>query len=145
MISNNRADYGSADEWLSALKQDGLWLSQLQQLQNSSPDAASTLRDIANEKIGRGETYGFWDSYNHQVEPVVREVWDMADLTLPKLKIQAIGMLSMEWLEQHSEKDVTNNTKKTSTKKKPVKPEKPRETMTFKRKSACIVLPCPVV
>ena len=100
MISNNRADYGSADEWLSALKQDELWLSQLQQLQNSKPSDASKLRDIAYEKMGKGETYGFWDSYNHQVEPVVREVWDIAELSLPKLKIQTIGMLSMEWLEQ---------------------------------------------
>ena len=104
MISNNRADYGSADEWLSALKQDELWLSQLQQLQNSKPSDASKLRDIAYEKMGKGETYGFWDSYNHQVEPVVREVWDIAELSLPKLKIQTIGMLSMEWLEQQDEK-----------------------------------------
>ena len=36
MISNNRADYGSADEWLSALKQDEAWLGKLQTLQNSS-------------------------------------------------------------------------------------------------------------
>jgi len=102
MISNNRADYGSADEWLAALKQDELWLSQLQQLRNSTTDNAGSLRDRANEKIGKGETYGFWDSYNHQVEPVVREVWEIAELSLPKLKIQTIGMLSLEWLEQHA-------------------------------------------
>lgn len=109
MISNNRADYGSADEWLSALKQDELWLSQLQQLQNSKPSDASRLRGIAYEKIGKGETYGFWDSYNHQVEPVVREVWEIAELSLPKLKIQTIGMLSMEWLYQQSEKGGQDN------------------------------------
>lgn len=102
MISNNRADYSSADEWLSALKQDELWLSQLQQLHNSAPDDADTLRDKANDKIGKGETYGFWDSYNHKVEPVVREVWDIAELSLPKLKVQTIGMLSLEWLERHT-------------------------------------------
>ena len=38
MMSNNRADYGSASEWLSALKQDELWLSQLQQLEAPSAD-----------------------------------------------------------------------------------------------------------
>lgn len=103
MISNIRSDYGSADEWLSALKQDELWLSQLQQLQNSTPDDVGTLRDKANEKLGKGETYGFWDTYNHKVEPVVREVWDIAELSLPKLKIQTIGMLSLAWLEQHTE------------------------------------------
>ena len=34
------------------------------------------------------------------MEPVVKEVWEMAELSLPKLKIQTIGMLSMEWLER---------------------------------------------
>lgn len=58
MISNNRADYGSADEWLSALKQDELWLSQLQQLQNSKPSDASKLRDIAYEN--NGERRNLW-------------------------------------------------------------------------------------
>lgn len=126
MISNNREDYCSADEWLSALKQDELWLSQLQQLQNSTPEDASTLRDKANEKIGKGEAYGFWDSYNHQIEPVVREVWEIAELSLPKLKIQTIGMLSMEWLEQHTEmgRQVSERIKKPSSKQpKTAKPK----------------------
>jgi hypothetical protein len=121
MISNNRADYNSADEWLSAIKLDELWMNQLQQLQNSTPTDASTLRDRALEKIGKGETYGFWDSYNHQVELVVREVWEIAELSLPKLKIQTVGMLSMEWLEQHSEMGrlASEKPKKPSSKQKP--------------------------
>lgn len=102
MISNHRADYSSADEWLSALKQDELWLAQLQQLQNSTPADASTLRDIALVKIGKGEAYGFWDSYNHRVEPAVREVWEIAQLSLSKMKIQTVGMLTIEWLEQQA-------------------------------------------
>ena len=117
MISNNRADYSSADEWLSALKQDELWQTQLLQLQNSTSTDASTFRDRALEKIGKGETYGFWDSYNHQVGPVVREVWEIAELSLSKLKIQTIGMLSMEWLEQQATKVI----------KKPVAKEKAEE------------------
>lgn len=121
MISNNRADYSSASEWLSALKQDELWLSQLQQLQNSTPTDVSTFRDRALEKIGKGEAYGFWDSYNHQVEPVVREVWEIAELSLAKLKIQTIGMLSIEWLEQHSETGrlASERPKRPSSKQKP--------------------------
>ena len=99
MMSNNRADYGSASEWLSALKQDELWLSQLQQLEAPSADRAA-LRDAALRKIGQTLTFEFWDSYGHRVEPVVSEVWEIAELTLPKLKIQTIGMLSMEWLEK---------------------------------------------
>ena len=101
MMKNNRDNYASASEWLSALRKDGLWLSQLQQLQDPSADAGA-LRAAAIRKIGQGETFEFWDSYQHQVEPAVMEVWEIRDLTLPKLKIQTIGMLSMEWLEQHS-------------------------------------------
>ena len=99
MMSNNRADYGSASEWLSALKQDELWLSQMQQLVAPSADRAA-LREAALRKIGQTLTFEFWDSYGHRVEPVVSEVWESAELTLPKLKIQTIGMLSMEWLEK---------------------------------------------
>ena len=104
MMSNNRAEYGSASEWLSALKQDELWLSQLQQLEAPSADRA-TLRDAALRKIGQTLTFEFWDSYGHRVEPVVSEVWEIAELTLPKLKIQTIGMLSMEWLEKQEKTD----------------------------------------
>ena len=112
MMSNNRAEYSSASEWLSTLRQDGLWLSQLQQLQNSSADR-DALREAALRKIGQGTslTYEFWDSYGHQVEPAVAEVWEIADLSLPKLKIQTIGMLSMEWIEQQ-----TTTTKETKLK-----------------------------
>lgn len=101
MMSNNRGDYASASEWLSVLRKDGLWLSQLQQLQDPSADAGA-LRATAIRKIGQGETFEFWDSYQHQVDPVVMEVWEISELTLPKLKIQTIGMLSIEWLEQHA-------------------------------------------
>ena len=104
MMSNNRAEYGSASEWLSALKQDELWLSQLQQLQALSADR-SALREAALRKIGQTLTFEFWDSYGHRVEPVVSEVWEIAELTLPKLKIQTIGMLAMEWLEQQEKTD----------------------------------------
>ena len=104
MMSNNRAEYGSASEWLSALKQDELWLSQLQQLQAPSADR-SALREAALRKIGQTLTFEYWDSYGHRVEPVVSEVWEIAELTLPKLKIQTIGMLAMEWLEQQEKTD----------------------------------------
>ena len=104
MMSNNRAEYGSASEWLSALKQDELWLSQLQQLEAPSADRAA-LRETALRKIGQTLTFEFWDSYGHRVEPVVSEVWEIAELSLPKLKIQTIGMLSMEWLEKQEKTD----------------------------------------
>ena len=107
MMSNNRGEYASPSLWLSALRQDGLWLSQLQQLQDPKADV-SALREVAMRKIGQGLTFEFWDSYRHQVEPVVMEVWGIEELTLPKLKIQTIGMLSMEWIEQQ-----TTTTKKT--------------------------------
>ncbi len=134
MMSNNRGDYASASEWLSVLRKDGLWLSQLQQLQDPAADTAA-LRATAMRKIGQGETFEFWDSYQHQVESVVMEVWEIRELTLPKLKIQTIGMLSIEWLEQHAMK--AEKVKGAKEQKKAVgkKSQKPRETMTFKRKS----------
>ena len=117
MMSNNRCDYSSASEWLSALRNDELWRSQLQQLQDPLGDG-DALHSAALRKIGQGDTFELWDSYRHQVEPVVTEVWGIAELSLIKLKIQTIGMLSIEWLEQHAcvakkvpEKLNTNETK----------------------------------
>lgn len=99
MISNDKAKYSSPSEWLSALRQDGLWLSQLQQLQDPKADIKA-LREAAMRKIGQGLTFEYWDSYQHQVEPVVMEVWGIEEISLPKLKVQAIGLLMLEWLEQ---------------------------------------------
>ena len=101
MMSNNREDYGSASEWLSTLRNDELWRSQLQQLQDPMGDG-EVLHSAALRKIGQGDTFELWDSYRHQVEPVVTEVWGIAELSLIKLKIQTIGMLSMEWLEKQT-------------------------------------------
>ena len=99
MMSSNRGDYASASEWLSALRQDEAWLSQQQRLMASETSDVSIHREDAIRRIGRGDTFEFWEIYGHQVEKVVCEVWEIAELSLPKLKIQAIGMLSMEWLE----------------------------------------------
>jgi len=135
MMSSNRSDYASASAWLSTLRQDEAWLSQQQQLSASDASEISIHRKDAERRIGQGETYEFWRIYGHQVEPVINEVWEIAELSLPKLKIQAIGMLSMEWLEKHSDSDVKSEAKETTAKKKAAKPQKPRETMTFYRKS----------
>ncbi len=136
MMSSSRSDYGSPGEWLSALRQDEAWLSQQQRLQASAAADAKNHRDDALRRIGRGETFEFWEIYGHRVEPVVTEVWEIAELSLPKLKIQAIGMLSMEWIEQNLEAGSTRETKKAPAKKKSAMPEKPRETMTFRRKGS---------
>ena len=101
MMSNNRNEYSSAAEWLTTLRQDEAWLYQQQRLQDSSESNFSIHRDDAIRRIGNGETYEFWDIYQHKIEPVVTEVWEIAELSLIKLKIQAIGMLSIEWLERH--------------------------------------------
>ena len=136
MMSSNRGDYKSAAEWLSALKQDEAWLSQQQRLQTSAAGDANDNRDDAIRRIGKGETFEFWEIYCHKVEPVVSEVWEIAELSLPKLKIQTIGMLSMEWLDQHTR--INNKVSKEAMKpvtKNPEKPAKPREAMTFGLKS----------
>ena len=103
MMSSNRTEYSSATEWLSTLRKDEAWLSQLQRLQAPADSDISVCRDDVITLIGNGETFAFWEIYQHHVEPVVKEVWEMAELSLPKLKIQTIGMLSMEWLELHTD------------------------------------------
>lgn len=103
MMSSNRADYASASVWLDKLRKDEAWLSQQQRLMASETSDVSIHREDAIRRIGRGDTFEFWEIYGHQVEKVVTEVWEMAELSLPKLKIQAIGMLSMEWLEQKAD------------------------------------------
>ena len=74
---------------------------QQQRLLASETSDANIHREDAIRRIGRGETFEFWEIYGHKVEPVVTEVWGIAELSLIKLKIQTIGMLSIEWLEQH--------------------------------------------
>ena len=101
MISNEYRDYASASEWLSALKQDEAWLSQLRKLQSSKPADIKAHQEDAIRRIGMGETFEFWGIYDHRTEPVVTEMW-MSSLTLSRLKIQTIGMLSMEWMENHA-------------------------------------------
>ena len=102
MMSSNRGDYASASEWISALRQDEAWLSQQRLLMASATTDVSTHREDAIRRIGRGETFEYWGIYDHKVEPVICEVWEIAELSLSKLKIQAIGMLSMEWIEKRS-------------------------------------------
>lgn len=102
-MSGNRNDYSSPAEWLSMIKQDRGWLQQREYLESSLDSGdINARRDAAIGWIGEGETLGFWEIYRHKVEPVVAEVWEIADLTLAKLKIQTIGMLSIEWIEQHA-------------------------------------------
>ena len=137
MMSSNRKDYGSAAEWLSALRLDEAWQSQLQQLQSASAGDLSVHREDALRRIGNAFTFEFWGIYGHQVEKVVAEVWEIAELSLPKLKIQTIGMLSMAWIEQHAGTDAASaeGAKKRPAKKKP---EKPRELMTFMHKGSVL-------
>lgn len=109
MMSVERKDYGSAREWLSALRQDEAWLHQQQKLMKAASADFDTIREDATRRIGRAETFEFWDIYDHEVEPVVCEVWEIAQLSLVKLKIQTIGMLSIEWLERHEKTQPTES------------------------------------
>ena len=102
MITNNRTDYSSADEWLEALKQDDAWLGKLQKLQESTTAELNRERDIAHKKMGDYLLFGHWDTYNHNVLKVVQELWD-AGLSLSNLKNKTIGMLTLEYLKQKTE------------------------------------------
>lgn len=50
MMSSNRGDYGSAAEWLSALRQDEAWLNQQQRLLASETSDVSIHREDAIRK-----------------------------------------------------------------------------------------------
>lgn len=102
MISNERSVYGSASEWLQALRNDELWTNQQKMLQGSSENDLAACSNEALGLIGNGITFSYWRMYQHRVEPVVTELWEMAELSLPKLKLQTIGMLSMEWIEKRT-------------------------------------------
>lgn len=134
MMSSNRQEYGSAAEWLSALRRDEAWLRQEQILQQSSPDDYETHLAVAKRRSVGSLLFEYWEIY-HQAEPALCEVWDIAELTLPKLKMQAIGMLSLEWLEQHAEPADQSKGAKKQKKAQAGTPQKPRETMTLGKKS----------
>ena len=107
MISNDRAKYSSSSEWLSALRQDEAWLLQEERLLSSGSSDMETLRKIAVERMGDDTVSDYWEIYNHNVEKAIQEAWDTG-MSLVKLKIQAIGLLTLEWIEQ-----LTTTTKKT--------------------------------
>ena len=119
MISYNRGDFDSASQWLEALRHDDAWLSQLQQLQEAAPEELSKHHQIANKRIEEGVLGDFWYFYKHQVEKVVEELWETSELTLPKLKTQAIWMLTIEWLEKE-QKCVIDNRKEIVAKLNPI-------------------------
>jgi hypothetical protein len=98
MMSTHREDYASASEWLETLRQDYLWQRQLQNLESS--DDINNCRNDAEQMIGNGLTSQLWKILQPDVQSVVKEVWEMSELTLPKLRLQTIGMLSIAWLEQ---------------------------------------------
>ena len=108
MISYSRGDYESASQWLEALRGDDAWLSQLQQLQNASAEELGRHHQIAQKRIEEGAAGDFWYFYKHRVEKVVEELWQTGELTLPKLKAQAIWMLTLEWLEKEQKSVIEN-------------------------------------
>jgi hypothetical protein len=99
-MKSKRTDYASSAEWLADVKKDDFWLSELQALQNSTPNDLSNMCERAMRKLGQGLTFEFWDS-KHDVARVVELVWAEESLSLPKLMMQTIGMLMLEWIEQH--------------------------------------------
>lgn len=102
MISNDRAKYSSSSEWLSALRQDEAWLLQEERLLSSGSSDMDALRKKAVERMGDDTVSDYWEIYNHNVEKSIQEAWDTG-MSLVKLKIQAIGLLTLEWLERHAE------------------------------------------
>lgn len=100
MMSYNRSNYDSPSQWLETLRHDEAWLSQLQQLQDSTPGGLFKCHEIASKRIEEGAAYDFWFFHKHRVEKVVEELWEAGELSLPRLKTQTVWMLTMEWLER---------------------------------------------
>lgn len=99
MISNDKKQYRSAAEWLSALKQDETWLHQQEQLENSAGADAQLME--YSRKEGNDTLYKLWVLYNHDVEKAVTDFWDENNMSLAMLKIKVIDLLTLEWIEQH--------------------------------------------
>ena len=76
MMSYKRSDYGSALQWLEALRHDEAWWSQLQQLQDSTPSELYMHHEIACKRIEEGASRDLWFFYQHRVEKVVEELWE---------------------------------------------------------------------
>lgn len=104
MTKHKREDYASHLEWLEEVKQDRLWRTQLERLQSKDSDTKQ-LHDDALEMIGRERTYHCWNIYSHNIELTIEEVWEAGELSLPTLKFQTIGMLTIEWLEEHGQSE----------------------------------------
>ena len=106
MISNDRKEYGSCSEWLSALKQDETWIMLEERLQSSNHSDVDELRKDAVKRMDDDIVSYYWDIYKHNVEKTVKEAWD-SGMTMVNLKIQALVLLTLEWLEQQTTKKKT--------------------------------------
>lgn len=103
-MTGNRRNYASPAEWLRTVRQDDAWLGMKEQLETSTDADIAMHREDAARRIGSGLVNEYWMIHRNKanrVELVVTEVWELESLTLPKLKLQAIGMLTMEWIDAH--------------------------------------------
>lgn len=110
MIGNDRVKYSSSSEWLSAVRQDELWLLQEKRLLSAGSSDKEVIRTKAKERMGDDTVSIYWDLYDHNVEKTIQEAWDTG-MSLVKLKIQAISLLTLEWIEQQTGGRPSMNTK----------------------------------
>ena len=114
-MTSNRRNYASPAEWLRTVRQDDAWLGMKEQLETSTDADIAVHREDAARRIGSGMVNEYWKIHRNKanrVELVVTEVWELESLTLPKLKLQAIGMLTMEWIEQNCKTAKMHGTRK---------------------------------
>ena len=104
-MSIYREGYASASEWLEAFKQDDMWQRQLRNLETS--DDINSWRNDAMSFIGNGTTAKLWKIYKPDVESVVNQIWTIP-MTLPMLKVQTVGMLSIAWIEKEQKLGIDN-------------------------------------
>lgn len=100
MMKDGRANYASYKEWLEELKASDSWQDQLKELQ-SADCSVEDLRQRALKRVSPDYIYEYWSIKREKVEPVVKALWEEAEMTMIKLTVCTIGMLTLEWLKEH--------------------------------------------
>lgn len=101
MITNKPDDYMHETDWLDQLLMDEIWLNKLEELEKASFFERGVLRTKAIRWLGHDIVADLYEIHNGDVRKVVQDMWEDDDYPLLQLKVRTIGMLVLEWLDQH--------------------------------------------
>lgn len=113
MLSFNKQKFASAADWLNSLKLDAFWLDYRRRMIQDFAKDGMQARDLyiaqARKSIGEGLAERFWEIRLHDVENTVSDLWEVDEITLPRLMTSVVGMLAMAWIETESGKLLGGN------------------------------------